>query len=48
MRAADKQQFFASSETGAGAWCNPTCPEEKAAELRTAWQKARDNTTHDK
>jgi len=39
MRAADKQQFFASSETGAGAWCNPTCPEEKAAELHAAWQR---------
>jgi len=39
MRAADKQQFFASSETGAGAWCNPTCPEEKAQELRQAWAK---------
>ena len=37
MRSATKQQFFASSETGAGAWCNPTCPEEKAAELREAW-----------
>ncbi|MCL2223216.1 MAG: galactose-1-phosphate uridylyltransferase [Oscillospiraceae bacterium] len=36
MRSAEKQQFFASSETGAGAWCNPTCPEEKAAELREA------------
>ena len=41
MRSADKQQFFASSETGAGAWCNPTCPEEKAGELRMAWQKAK-------
>ena len=40
MRSADKQQFFASSETGAGAWCNPSCPEEKAAELREAWKKA--------
>ena len=39
MRAANKQQFFASSETGAGAWCNPTCPEEKAAELRAAWRR---------
>ncbi len=38
LRAADKQQFFASSETGAGAWCNPTRPEEKAAELREAYQ----------
>ena len=36
MRSPDKQQFFASSETGAGAWCNPTCPEEKAEELRFA------------
>ena len=41
MRSADKQQFFASSETGAGAWCNPTCPEEKALELRNAWIKIR-------
>jgi len=38
MRAAEKQQFFASSETGAGAWCNPTCPEEKAEELRKAFK----------
>jgi UDPglucose--hexose-1-phosphate uridylyltransferase len=44
MRAADKQQFFASSETGAGAWCNPTCPEEKAKELRFAWEKAHSHT----
>jgi UDPglucose--hexose-1-phosphate uridylyltransferase len=36
MRSGSKQQFFASSETGAGAYCNPTSPEEKAAELRTA------------
>ena len=36
MRSADNQQYFASSETGAGAWCNPNCPEEKAAELRNA------------
>lgn len=41
MRAPDKQQFFASSETGAGAWCNPTCPEEKAKELRDAWARYR-------
>ncbi|MEG2597134.1 MAG: galactose-1-phosphate uridylyltransferase, partial [Oscillospiraceae bacterium] len=39
MRAADKQQFFASSETGAWAWCNPTCPEEKAEELRQAYRR---------
>ena len=39
MRGADKQQFFASSETGAGAWCNPNCPEAKAQELRNAYAK---------
>lgn len=39
MRAADRQQFFASSETGAGAWCNPTSPEEKSIELREAYQR---------
>ena len=39
LRAADKQQFFASSETGAGAWCNPTAPEQKADELRAAYAK---------
>ena len=39
MRSANKQQFFASSETGAGAWCNPNCPEEKAEELRAAYKK---------
>ena len=37
MRGPDKQQFFASSETGAGAWCNPNCPEDKAQELRRAY-----------
>jgi len=42
MRAADKQQFFASSETGAGAWCNPTCPEEKAEELKAAMLRVDD------
>lgn len=39
LRAADKQQFFASSETGAEAWCNPTRPEEKAEELRAAYNR---------
>jgi UDPglucose--hexose-1-phosphate uridylyltransferase len=43
MRGADKQQFFASSETGAGAWCNPNRPEEKAAELRDAYARHVDN-----
>ena len=39
MRAKDKQQSAASSETGAWAHCNPTAPEEKAEELRAAYQK---------
>jgi UDPglucose--hexose-1-phosphate uridylyltransferase len=39
MRNAEKQKFNASSETGAWAHCNPTCPEEKAEELRQAHQK---------
>lgn len=39
MRSADKQKFNASSETGAWAHCNPTCPEEKAEELRAAHQR---------
>lgn len=37
LRAVDKQQYFASSETGAGAFCNPNSPEEKAAEMKAAW-----------
>ncbi|MEG1773957.1 MAG: galactose-1-phosphate uridylyltransferase, partial [Oscillospiraceae bacterium] len=39
MRSQTVQQFFASSETGAGAWCNPNCPEEKAVELRAAYER---------
>ena len=39
MRSADKQKFNASSETGVWAYCNPTCPEEKAVELRQAYKK---------
>lgn len=39
MRACDKQQFQASSETGVWAHCNPTAPEAKAAELREALAK---------
>lgn len=39
MRSADKQKFNASSETGAWAHCNPTAPEEKAEELRAAYNK---------
>ncbi len=37
MRAADKQKFNASSETGVWAHCNPTSPEDKAKELREAY-----------
>ena len=39
MRSRDKQKFNSSSETGAWAHCNPTCPEEKAEELRAAYKK---------
>ncbi len=39
MRSKDRQKFNASSETGAWAHCNPTAPEEKAEELRTAYKK---------
>lgn len=39
MRSAEKQKFNASSETGAWAHCNPTCPEEKAEELREAHER---------
>ena len=39
LRTAETQQFFASSETGAGAWCNPNSPEQKAAELKAAYEK---------
>ncbi len=37
MRSAEKQKFNASSETGVWAHCNPTCPEETAGELRSAY-----------
>ena len=36
---ADKQKFNASSETGAWAHCNPTCPEDTAEELRAAHKR---------
>jgi UDPglucose--hexose-1-phosphate uridylyltransferase len=39
MRSADKQKFNASSETGAWACCNPTCPEETSVELREAYKR---------
>jgi len=39
MRSGTVQQYFASSESGAGAYCNPSRPEEKALELKAAYQK---------
>lgn len=39
MRSRDKIKFNASSETGAWAHCNPTCPEETAKELRQAYAR---------
>jgi len=39
LRAADKQQFQASSETGVWAHCNPTRPEDIAVQLREAVAK---------
>lgn len=39
MRAADKQKFNASSETGVWAHCNPTCPEDTSEELRQAHRR---------
>ncbi|MEF9852586.1 MAG: galactose-1-phosphate uridylyltransferase [Hydrogenoanaerobacterium sp.] len=42
LRAADKQKFNASSETGVWAHCNPTCPEDTAQELRDAYKRYTD------
>jgi UDPglucose--hexose-1-phosphate uridylyltransferase len=42
LRAANKQKFNASSETGAWAHTNPTKPEEKAKELRDAYKRFTD------
>ncbi len=39
LRSRDKQYFRASSETGAGAYCNVTLPENTAAELREALKR---------
>ena len=39
MRSKDKVKFNASSETGAWAHCNPTCPETTAEELREAYKR---------
>ncbi len=39
MRSDSQMKYNASSETGAWAHCNPTCPEEKAEELRRAYQR---------
>ena len=39
MRSAEKIKYNASSETGAWAACNPTCPEKTARELRHAYRR---------
>ena len=39
MRSATKIKYNASSETGAWAHCNPTCPEVTAEELREAHRR---------
>ena len=39
LRSENVQQFNASSETGVWAHCNPSSPEEKAAELRDALER---------
>ena len=43
MRSADKLKYNASSETGIWFHCNPTSPEEKALELRAAYQRIYEN-----
>lgn len=44
MRSATKMKYNASSETGAWAHCNPTCPETAAEELRAAYRRATGRT----
>ncbi len=39
LRSREQIKFNASSETGAWAHCNPTAPEEKAVELRKAYER---------
>ena len=39
MRSADKIKYLASSETGAWAHSNPTCPEDTSVELREAYER---------
>ncbi len=39
MRSETKIKYNASSETGAWAHCNPTCPEDTAEELRQAYRR---------
>lgn len=39
MRSANKIKYNASSETGAWAHCNPTCPETTSEELRQAYAR---------
>lgn len=48
MRSAKKQKFNASSETGAWAACNPTCPEDTAEELRRAYKRFLDGKENSK
>lgn len=39
IRSKDQVKFNASSETGAWAHCNPTCPEEASIQLREAYAR---------
>lgn len=48
LRSANKVKYNASSETGAWAHCNPTCPEETAEELRQAYQRFMEKQNGDK
>lgn len=48
LRAANKQYFRASCETGAGAYCNVSSPEAKAAELRAVYQDMEERYNGDK
>ncbi|MEG2087794.1 MAG: galactose-1-phosphate uridylyltransferase [Angelakisella sp.] len=48
MRSADKIKYNASSETGAWAHCNPTCPEVTSEEMRQAYKRFMDGQTSNK
>jgi UDPglucose--hexose-1-phosphate uridylyltransferase len=47
VRSEHKLKYNASSETGAWAHCNPTTPEEKAAELQSAHNKYKGGIIYD-